>query len=107
MSKFDFSSYQEFIETGLYEIMFQKMKVDAQSQQDEIETQKYLNSFFVHIFSKNFVNQAKKENFFKYFYPVVFKSLNEDSDFQSFTSRIGRIMNEETANDFFETLKSL
>lgn len=104
MSKFDFAPYQEFIETGLYEIMFQKMKENAQSQVDEIETQKYLNTFFMHIFSKEFVKKAKKDNYFKYFYPVVFKSLNEDEDFNIFTNRIGRIISEETANDFFETL---
>lgn len=104
MSNFVFSPYEEFLETGLYEVMLQKMKEDAQLQDGAIEEQKYVNAFFRHIFSKDFVKLSKKENYLKHFFPVVFQILNEDSYFKNFKERIGRIMSEDVANDFFETL---
>lgn len=104
MSKFDFSPYQELLETGLYEILFKKLKENTEAQEDDIETQKYLNAFFMHVFSKEFMKKAQKENFAKYFYPVVFQNLNDEEYLQFFKERLGRIVNEDVANEFFSTL---
>lgn len=104
MSKFDFSTYQEFFDTKMYEILFVKLEENLESLPDKIQKEIYANSFLNHIFSKEFIKKTQKDKVAKYFYPVVFKSLNEAEQLSFFKDRLGRIVPEELSGEFYSTL---
>lgn len=110
MSKVDtkakFAKYEEYIELGMYEEMLIQLKRDSKviGEEDMLEQQKYINAFFVNIFSEKFFDRQVTNGSANLFYPVVLAQLESDPDFALAKKNIGRFLNTGVAMNIFDSL---